>query len=234
MKYQEGHRVLTPDNEQGFISLVYLGDLGQVTDIEVDILEDDASVPDDTTTFSYEVGDGVVITEDQRPRIDDITPIGLVSAVAVIIDGILGVKVVDGQGFLYCDGFWLSNERMEYLTGYGQLEPLCHHWVAMAGDVSERGTFLRFCETFDLGTGDKGIVPKKIHRQYAADDCKLEVSFEDGTMEIWNAHVNDDGHVESIMPDNEDRPEVIKTLAELRATGASDITLVSKYSIRSF
>ena len=109
MSYQVGHRVMTPDDEQGFVSAIYHKDNGEIDSIEVDILEDDASAPDDTTTFSYEPCDGVVITDDQRPRIDDITPIGLVKAVSVLIDGVLGVKVVEGMDFLNYDGYWLSD-----------------------------------------------------------------------------------------------------------------------------
>ena len=231
MLYQIGQRIMTPDQEQGFVSAVYYKPKThkEVIDwIEVDILEDDAVSPDDTTMFSYEPCEGVEITDDQRPRIDDITPIGLVKSVAVVIDGILGVKVVEGKESLVYDGFWLSDKRMEYLTGYGEIEPLCHHWLETGED------FLTFIEVFDLVNGSGGLRPKPIHHHATPETCELEVQFEDEHVELWNAHVSGAGKILEIMPDTDGRPEKITTLAELRATGALEITLVSKYSIRGF
>lgn len=215
--YKVGHKVTTPDNEQGYVSAIYPdAETGQ---LEVDILEEDAVAPDDTTTFEYEFNDGVVIDDDQTPCLRDITPYGRVSGLLTFAEGIIGIHTEDEIG---CAAVWVDEERMAYLAG--RLDCECYHWV----DMKDWDDLL---EIFDLQTDENGIVSfKGIRHPDIADACKLEVILQDGNVRNWNAAVDGNGNILEV--ETEDKR--LKTLAELRETGIIEATLISRYNIVEF
>lgn len=213
--YKEGHKVTTPDDEQGFVSAVYADGI-----FDVDILDDNE---EDTTSIEYHVSDGVHIEVDQQPKLRDVCPFGRVRGTLVFAEGIISVYVDGVSGYA---AVWVSEERMAYLNG--RLDLKFHHWV----DIQDLDTLL---EIFDLETDECGSVIFKGIRHYEiAEQCELEIMFADKHVEIWNAHVDGEGNILEVMPDKDGRPEKITTLAELRATGAIEITLVSRYDIKDF
>lgn len=210
MAYKAGQKVITPDDEQGFVSAVYADGI-----FDVDILDDKG---EDTTSIEYHISDGVHIAVDQTPQLRDITPLGRVRGIHILREGILAVTT-DGHA-----GLWLSNERVAYLDG--RINLTFHHWASKqkAIDFEEVLTY------FDLEEQGGHLVDSPIRHNDIAEDCKLEVIFENGGMQTWNAAVNGDGHILSVETPNGE----IKLLGELRDTGIIEATLVSHYGIKDF
>ena len=213
--YKEGHKVTTPDAKQGFVSAVYAGGV-----VDVDILDDNGA---DTTTRRYQLKEGVHIEVDQTPKLRDMTPIGRVRGTLVFAEGIIGVHVDDVSGYA---GIWVSEGRMAYLAG--RLELLCHHWVHIRD-------WDAFFDIFDLEDDESGHIYFAPIRHYAvAESCELEVMFADKSIEMWRATVDGAGNILEVTPCKEGSVDQITTLAQLRATGAIEVSLVSRYNLVGF
>lgn len=209
-----GKKVMTPEKAQGFISQVYAENK-----YDVDILEDDATSTDDTTSFEFQLGDYVFLFEDQTPKIDDITPYGKVKGVERLTEGIYQVIFYEGDFTL-----WLSFERAvkqrpdDYSLKYA-------HWV-VPKDVDA------FLKHFDLWITAQGhIVRKRLIRHDTPEECELEVEMSDHTMQYWAARVDCCGMIDYVETCD---GEVFTTLEELRATGVLEARLISKYTIKNF
>ena len=72
---------------------------------------------------------------------------------------------------------------------------------------------------------------KAIHHHDIADQCTLRVGFKDETTKDWTAHVDGYGHVIKVITDT---GKELKHLADLRATGIVEATLISEYDIVNF
>ena len=80
-----GKRVVTSEDERGFISQTYIGG------VDVDVLEYDAEDPENTTTFYYEAGE-YEVSKDQTPQLFDLTPFGKIRLVEHICEGLIHVE----------------------------------------------------------------------------------------------------------------------------------------------
>lgn len=157
---------------------------------------------------------------ERLPKIGDITEFGTVKSVENI-DGIAIVVMRDKMRFI-----WLSDERVANLPDdYGEPKS---HWA----DIQDLDYLL---EHYDYEYAESGqIIPKSLRHAQIAWDCKIEVILRCGNVSTWNASVDGDGNIDCIMPTVEGYPKKITTLDELRATGITDASLISQYSIINF
>ena len=207
-----GKRIITPDNEQGFISCIY------DCSIDVDILEPDAQTAEHTTTINYDMG---VITPctDQTPQLNDITPYGQVVILGVLTEGIL--EVVLNRGYDKVSTLWLSEQRLNNLAD-GVMK--WGHWT----DPAEFNEWVNY---HDLQFVDHVIVSKGLVREATPYESQLRVEFPDKDTAFWTCRVDEKGHIEYVKTDT---GEKLTTLEELRLTGATSVELQSYYAIEDF
>lgn len=216
MTYKVGQKVYTLDREQGYVHDIFAD--GSIDVALFESLEDTEYI-----TVNYEQNAGVCIADNQIPHLRELTPIGCVKDTLTFSEGIIGVHVDNVKGYA---GIWVSEERMAYLAG--QLDLLCHHWV----DIKDWDELF---DIFDLAEDINGsIYSKGIQHRDIAEECTLEVMFADDNIEMWTAAVDGEGNIVEVTPDKDRRPEKITTLSELRATGAIDVSLVSRYELVGF
>ena len=208
-----GKRVITPDNEQSFISCLY-----DDCSVDVDILADDAENAEDTTTINYDKG---VITPctDQTPQLNDITPYGQVLMLGILTDGIL--EVVLNTGYERVSTLWLSEKRLNTLPSavieYG-------HWT-------DPKDFTKWVDYHDLRFVDHEIIPKYLAREATPHEAHLRVEFPDKATTFWDCRVDGNGQIDYVKTDTGQK---LTTLEELRALGATSVELQCNYSIEDF
>ena len=145
-----GKRVITLDNEQGFVSCIY------ECSVDVDILEDEAQTAEHTTTINY--NNGVIIPcPDQTPQLNDITPYGQVVVLGVASDGI--IEVVLNRGYDRVSTLWLSQQRLNTLPKDCELE--WGHWT-------DPKDFEKLTTLEELR--EKGITSAELQCSYAIED----------------------------------------------------------------
>lgn len=210
-----GKRVITPDNEQGFISCEY------DCSIDVDILEDDAETAEHTTTINYKK-EVIIPCQDQTPRLRDITPFGQVKMLGILADGL--IEVVLGTGYSIKSTLWLSEKRLskrpdDYDTEWG-------HWTPPKD-------FTMLLDHYDLYLNADGCIdPKPLIHEAIPYEAHLRVDFADKDTEFWNVRMGATaGEIEFVKTDT---GEKLKTLAEVRATGATTTELQCHYSLEDF
>lgn len=207
-----GKRVITPDNEQGFISCIY------DCSMDVDILEDDAQTAEHTTTINYDNG---VITPctDQTPQLNDITPFGKVVMLGVLTEGIL--EVVLDKGYERVSTLWLSKQRLNNLPN-GVIE--WGHWT-------NPKDFTKWVDYHDLRFVEHEIIPKFLAHEAIPYEAHLRVEFTDKDTAFWVCRVNEKGQIDYVKTD---AGEKLTLLEELREKGITSAELQCSYNIEGF
>lgn len=211
-----GKRVITPDNRQGFISDEYTDNM-----IGVDILEDTAETPEQTTTLCFDTAE-VKICDDQTPQLNDITPFGQVVIIGILADGIIEACVETGNdGRKSC--LWLSDKRFKDCPDY--IEKLFGNWTAPS-------YFSKLLPHFDLDLNDDGCIdPKPLIHENVPYESHLRVELADGNTQFWTARVDIDGKIDFVKTDV---GEKLTTLAALRAMDIKSAELQASYNIQDF
>lgn len=208
MTFKVGQKVITLDDEQGFISCVY--DCGS---FDVDILDDNGI---DAVTVGFDVGDTVRIPPDQTPQLEDITPLGVV----------LGVHTCNSLAYA---GLWLSRERVNYLECYGEIVLPHGCWVDCESVV-----FDDVLNVFDLMECDTLIVNATLRHYDIPEQCVITVALQDTNTEAWRASVDGDSQITEVYtPEGK-----VTSLGEFRDVcnrlGVIDTTLNSEYRLKGF
>ena len=118
-----GRRVITPDDEQGFVSEVYADGI-----FDVDILDEadyHLSLDENetfTTSVEYSIyDDDVDICENQTPQLHDLTPHGIIGSMTIVARGVVHVRFLDTSGYaLYFNGYEkirLPDEQKDLFLG---------------------------------------------------------------------------------------------------------------------
>ena len=212
-----GQKVITPDNEQGFISDVYNGGC-----FDVDILDDEGI---DTVTVDYELGDGVKVTPDQTPQLNDVTPLGIVMGILALRDGIISVHTCNSLDYA---GLWLSDERVAYLNGYGEVYLPHRCWVDCSSEH-----FDDVLTVLDVQEATDKLVNVPIRHHEVPEQCSIRVVFKDMNIADWRASVVG-GEITAV-----DTPKgKVKSLGAFRDVcneiGVIEATLHSEYDIKGF
>ncbi|MDE0316656.1 MAG: hypothetical protein OXM61_17355 [Candidatus Poribacteria bacterium] len=210
MTYKAGQKVITPTDTQGFVSAVFTDGI-----FDVGILEENGEV----TYLEFHFNDGVHIAVDQRPQMDDITPLGKITGTRFLREGIIAVCT---EGLLRYAGLWLSDDRMAYLEGFINLT--FHHWASLKD-------FDEVLEYFDLHWDEGHIVFKGLEHHAIPEDAEIEVMFESGRTEKWGTVVDGEGNIVSVTTSE---GEQIHNLATFRDTGIIDANLIPRYTIKDF
>lgn len=218
MIYKVGQKVITLDDEQGFISQIY--DCGS---FDVDILDDNGI---DAVTVGFDANDYVKLASHQIPELNEICPLGVVMGVHRMRKGIINVHTCNSLAYA---GLWLSWDRVEYLNGYGNIELPYGCWLDC-----ESSDFDDVLTVFDMQEVDGLIVNAPLFHHDIAEQCIITVLLSDNNIERWRAGVNGDSQITSVQtPIGE-----VKSLGEFRDAclqlGVVDATLNSEYSIKSF
>ena len=217
MDYLIGQKVITLDNEQGFISCVY--DCGS---FEVDILDDNRI---DTVTIGYDVDDSVKVSPDQTPQLNDVTPLGVVMGIHALRAGIISVHTCNSLDYA---GLWLSDERVAYLNGYGEVYLPHRCWVDCSSEH-----FDDVLTVLDVQEATDKLVNAPIRHYEIPEQCSISVLFGDNGTERWRASVLGSEITAVDTPKGK-----VKSLGAFRDVcnqiGVTDATLHSEYGIKGF
>ena len=136
-----------------------------------------------------------------------------------IIDGLAVVTLDDAT-----ERVWISDLRLkEYAPDDITVED-------NFSDIENLDALLKWYdvewEVFDAFSGRYRLKP--VRHDESPHQCWVRVAFKDGTEKRWTALCNDQGDIQRITTDDGTH---LKTLAEFRATGIVDATLINEYNI---
>ena len=221
MSYRIFEKVMTPDNEQGYVSEIFA-----CGGIDVDIRCDESEDENETTSYFYEKGDGVITcipgeTPNGCPEVGDITPYGTVTKATCYMDNQLYVvtfsthKDYDGEN---SPKVWLSWSLVDKLEAE----------FMESGQWTDCDDFDEILDYLDIehlySTGELGYKPIQYHE--IPEACHLVLTMKDGTKQVKPCGIHEAGEISDV----KDAPN----LAKLRELGAIDIQLVAKFSLKGF
>lgn len=160
-------------------------------------------------------------------QVGDMLSCGLcVTNTEQIMDGILCITLNDST-----ERVWLSPKRLEYEPDTVEVD------AAGIADIADLDAILDWydieykCYGLHDDTWCGEYFEKSLEREDFPEQCRLQVKFRDGRKADWEAVVTCSGRFEKVITDT---GAELTTLAELRATGIIDATLVSEYSLKEF
>lgn len=233
MSYRIFEKVMTPDNEQGFVSQIF-----SCGGIDVDIRCDESEDRNETTTYFYEKGDGVITsipgeTPDGCPVVGDITPYGTVIKSVQCYENHFYLvqfskhKDYEGENRPMIWLSWSYVDRLEedYFDEYNFMDE---------GQWTDAENFDKIADYFDL-EGRFKLSKKRITYHEIPEQCELVLTMPDGNTKTRLCGIPIPGLIETVdRVQNASEDNQITTLAELRELGAAEIELHAVFTLKGF
>lgn len=231
-----GHKIRTMEGVQG-----YIDDITENGDVVVKVVSDEI----DSKTPPYKryqvvseiysqdtVDDRLLLIQDQRPAIDDLSRFGVVNNVRKLTDGILYCKFEYTSGDIDHDltGIWLSDSLRTNNNTWENKIPEWEDafWV--------KGKYLdQVLDAFHLTKRHGEVIPIALSHDDTAFECVLEVVLPDGSFTRWAASVNGQGDILEVEVDVDGSDmEYATSIADLKSLGIEKAHLISTYNVDGF
>lgn len=215
--YLVGQKVITPDGEQG-----YVYEITKHNEIVVALGYESP----DSNKFVKEIyqqnglesvvnASALVLCDDQRPMLADVTPFGIVESLSMLAHGIIQVEFEGTDA----GALWISEERACAAGCDITMEDA--HWINAQN--AEKAM-----EYFEFEYVDGKWHPKGLRHYDTAWECTLQALLPCGRVMSCAASINGNGQIESIELDKAHGHRIINSVTDLRGLGVTRVNLCNE------